>query len=79
MPRYFLNVRYRDGAEHLAVDEEGEDLPDADALREHVLEVAHDMLHQMPIRGVNWHECIFEVTDEAGQAVMTVPFAEAGG
>ena len=78
MPRYFLSVRYRDGAEHLAVDEEGDELPDVDALREHVLEVAHDMLHQMPIRGVNWHECIFEVTDEAGQPVMSVPFAEAG-
>jgi hypothetical protein len=77
MPRYFLNVRYRDGAEHLAVDEEGDELSDAGALREHVMETARDMLHQMPIRGINWHECIFEVMDEAGQPVMTVPFTEA--
>ncbi len=28
MPRYYFNVRFGPGAEHLAVDPEGDDLPD---------------------------------------------------
>jgi hypothetical protein len=77
VPRYFLSVRYKDGVNGLAVDEEGDELPDATALREHTLETARDLLSHSRITGITWSKCTFEVTDEAGDLVMTVPFAEA--
>jgi hypothetical protein len=77
VPRYFLSLRYKDGIDGLAVDEEGDELPDAGGLREHVLDTARDLLGNGRIGGVIWVECSFEVTDEAGHLVMTVPFAEA--
>ena len=75
--RYFLSLRYKDGPQGLAVDEEGDDLPNASALREHVLETARDLIHGRRISGIDWLDCTFEVTDEAGQRVLTLPFAEA--
>ncbi|MFL5518048.1 MAG: DUF6894 family protein [Gemmatimonadales bacterium] len=77
MPRYFLSVRYKPGPDGLAVDHEGDELPDAGALREHVLETARDLIRGSRLGSVNWYDCTFEVTNEAGQVVITVPFAEA--
>jgi hypothetical protein len=77
MPRYFLHVRYKEGPNGLAVDEEGDELPGANGLRAHVLSTAQDLLLHTRIRGVNWHDCTFEVTDETGRLVLTVPFREA--
>jgi hypothetical protein len=77
VPRYFLSLRYKDGIDGLAVDEEGDELPDASGLREHVLDTARDLLSHSRITGIKWSKCTFEVTDEAGQLVMKVPFAEA--
>jgi len=77
VPRYFLSVRYKDGINGLAVDEEGDELPDATALREHTLETARDLLSHSRIKGINWHNCTFEVTDEAGRHLMTIPFRDA--
>jgi hypothetical protein len=77
VPRYFLHMRYINGGEHLAVDEEGDELSDASALRRHVEDTIRDLINHTPIRGINWYECTFEVTDEAGQLVLTLPFSEA--
>ena len=77
MPRYFFNVRHRPGPAGLAVDEEGDDLADLNAAREHALRVtresiARDRLALIP----NWLVCSFEITDEKGQHVLTVPFSD---
>jgi len=77
VPRYFLHTRYKDGVDGLAVDEEGDELPDPALLREHVRNTARDLLSHSRITGVNWSDCAFEVTDEDGQLVLTFPFTEA--
>ena len=79
MPRYFLHLRYRDGVDGLAVDEEGDDLPDAGGLRTHVEATARDLMRHARLTAIpDWRACTFEVTDEAGQVVLTLPFAEVG-
>jgi hypothetical protein len=76
VPRYFLSLRYKKGPHGLALDEEGDELPDAGALREHVLETARDLISHSAIRSVRWHDCIFEVSDETGALLFTLPFSE---
>ncbi len=76
MPRYFLHLRYRN-VDGLAVDEEGDDLPDAGGLRKHVEATARDLMRQARLTAISdWRTCIFEVTDETGQVVLTLPFVE---
>jgi len=75
--RYFLHLRFRDGIDGLAVDEEGDELPNEVAQQAHVMETARD-LQQTRFGAVrNWADCTFEVTDEAGHLVLTLPFTEA--
>lgn len=78
MPRYFFNIRHRPGLAGLAVDPEGDELPDLNAAREHALFEARAMIareHLPLIR--DWMDCSFEIMGEAGQPVLTVPFSEA--
>src|SRR3954452_6764284 len=75
VPRYFLSLRYKDGIDGLAVDEEGDELPNEGVLREHVIETARDLIGTRS--NVHWLDCTFEVTDEAGHHVLTLPFKEA--
>jgi len=78
LPHYFLNLRYKDGPDGLAVDDEGDELPNLEALRTHVLETARDLMHKTRIGAIpDWSKCTFEVTDETGQRVLTPPFTEA--
>jgi hypothetical protein len=77
VPRYFLHLRYRDGVDGLAVDEEGDNLPDADDLHRHVEQTARDLMRHTRLEAIpDWRACIFEVTDETGQVVLTLPFSE---
>ena len=76
MPRYFLHLRYRDGSDGLAVDEEGDDVPEP-GLHAHVEATARDLMRKARLDVIrNWHGCIFEVTDDTGQLVLTVPFSQ---
>jgi hypothetical protein len=75
--RYFLNMRYKTGPNGLAVDEEGDEVADEEALRAYVADTARDLMLKSRITGIDWRTCIFEVTDEADQLVLTMPFAEA--
>jgi len=77
MLRYYLSVRYKDGPDGLAVDEEGDEIADEEALRVYVVDTARDLMLKTRIKGVDWRTCTFEVTDEAGRLVLTMPFAEA--
>ena len=77
MPRYFLHLRYRNGTDGLAVDEEGDELPGSDMLREHVEATARDLMRHTRLNAIrNWLDCTFEVTDETGQRVLTLPFSD---
>ena len=79
MPRFFLHLRYRDGVNGLAVDEEGDCMPNAGDLRKHVEATARDLMRHARLAAIpDWRACTFEVTDEAGQVVLTLPFAEVG-
>ncbi len=77
VPRYFLHLRYRDGIDGLAVDEEGDEVASPAELREHVEQTARDLMRGARLGAIpDWRTCVFEVTDEAGELVLTLPFAE---
>ncbi|MEG9505347.1 MAG: hypothetical protein MIN69_26440 [Methylorubrum extorquens] len=77
MPRYFFNVRHRPGPAGLAEDHEGDELVDVAAAREHAIAEARAMTAQDQLATIrDWMVCSFEITDEAGQLVLTVPFSD---
>ena len=77
MPRYFMNLRHRPGENGLAVDHEGDELADETLVRAHALHVARETIAKDRMATLrDWMVCSFEITDEAGEHVMTVPFSE---
>ena len=61
----------------LAVDKEGDDLPDAGGLRNYVEATARDLIRHARLAAIpDWRTCIFEVTDETGSRVLTLPFSK---
>ena len=69
-----MNVRYRG---RVFADEEGDALPDEAAARAYALETARDLISNGRMDAIrNWFDCTFEITDEAGRLVLTVPFGE---
>jgi hypothetical protein len=78
MPRYFLHLRYPASEDGFARDEEGDELPNPGALRQHVMDTARDLMVGARLKAIpDWLRCTFEVTDEAGTVVLTLPFSEA--
>ncbi|CAO4195443.1 DUF6894 family protein [Methylorubrum extorquens] len=76
MPRYFFNVRHRPGVAGLARDPEGDELADVSAARKHALSEVRAMIARDRLVTIrDWMDCTFEITDEAGQPVLTVPFS----
>ena len=73
MPRYYFHVR---SGNDLTRDPDGSDLPDIDAARKHAVRVACRVWSERPPESTNSNET-FEITDEAGQVVLKVPFSEA--
>jgi hypothetical protein len=77
MPRYFMNLRHRPGPNGLSVDEEGDELANVNAVREHALSVAEKMIARDRLTMIrDWLVCSFEITDEEGQLVLTLPFSD---
>ena len=77
MPRYYFNLRHRLGPAGLAVDPEGEELPDLNAARERALSAARDHIARTRTDTIrDWFVCSFEIEDEDAQRVLTVPFSE---
>jgi hypothetical protein len=77
VPRYFLHLGYRDGTDGLAIDEEGDEVSDLRALQEHVEATARDLMRRARLAAIpDWRTCTFEVTDEAGQRVLTLTFSQ---
>lgn len=76
MPRYFFHLRY--GPDKLAADPEGEILADPHVARAHALAAAGDLIARTRSDFVHdWFVCSFEIVDEAGEPVLTLPFGEA--
>ncbi|KAA0121631.1 hypothetical protein CIW48_22820 [Methylobacterium sp. P1-11] len=75
MPLYFLNLRY--GRDKVAVDPEGDELPDLDAARAHALEAARDLIARTRSYSVrDWFTCTFEIVNEGGRLLLAVPFSD---
>jgi len=77
MSRYFFNIRHRPGPAGLAEDPEGDELADVNAAHEMALTriramVARDRLTMIR----DWMVCSFEIVDEQGQPVLTLPFSK---
>jgi hypothetical protein len=78
MPRYFLHLRYPASEDGFARDDEGDEVPDPDTLRQHVVATARDLIKGARLKAIpDWRQCTFEVTDEAGTVVLRLPFSDA--
>ncbi len=78
MPRYFLHLKYPAQEDGFARDDEGDELSDPDDLRRHVVDTACDLMSGARLNAIpDWLQCSFEVTDESGTVVLTLPFSEA--
>src|ERR1700712_944139 len=78
MPRFFFNLRYGRGPSKLAVDPEGDELPDLDAAREHALRSARDLITRTRTDAVrDWFVCSFEIEDGDCRPLLTIPFGDA--
>jgi hypothetical protein len=76
MARYYFNLRHRPGPAGLAVDPEGEELPDLNAARERALEAARDHIARTRTDIIrDWFACSFEIENEDAQLLLTVPFS----
>ena len=75
MPRYFFHV-YR-GSDQSDLDSEGGECADLTVVREEALSTARHLLSEGMLAGKDRLHWRFEITDEAGHTVLTVPFSEA--
>ena len=73
MPRYYFHVRQ---GHELKKDREGMDLPDLQAARAKALKLACQRWRDAPPDAAH-NDQTFEISDEAGGTVLTVPFSEA--
>jgi len=77
VPYYFFNVRHAPGPDGLAVDPEGEDLPDLKAARAHALEAVRGMIAGPSLAAIrDWFVCSFEIEDVDAQLLLRVPFTD---
>jgi hypothetical protein len=74
MPRFFFHIRTESA---LIVDDEGEDQKDLVSVREQALESARELMAGCVLRGKEPDGDKFEITDEAGEVVLVLPFRDA--
>ena len=77
MPRLFCHLRYGWPAGKLAIDPEGDEGADVSLLRDHAIQIAGSVVKTRSHAVRDWMECSFEITDENGCAVFTVPFSDS--
>ncbi|WP_075292821.1 DUF6894 family protein [Pararhizobium arenae] len=71
MPRYYFHVRTGSAIEP---DPTGIDFPSIEAALSDAAEAAREILSDMVLAGESIDGEAFEITDEAGNVVATVPF-----
>ncbi len=74
MPRYYFHIRK---GEVLVEDPEGTEVSETEALEDEAVEAARDLLAEGDLQGLDRREWVFEVADESGATVLTLPFSEA--
>jgi hypothetical protein len=74
MPRYHLSIRHR---ERLFHDDEGEEIAGEMEMREQARLTARDLTRTASLAVPDWLACSLEVTDERGQLILHLPFADA--
>jgi hypothetical protein len=74
MARYHLNIRHHG---RLYRDDEGENIPSEIEMKVRALETAHDLIGTPSFTIPDWLACTLEVTNEAGETVLVLPFTEA--
>lgn len=76
MTRYYFHVR--DGSQvqgsQLLTDDEGSELPNLDAAKTEALAAAADILAARIKAGRPVGNAIFEIADETGAVLMSIPF-----
>jgi hypothetical protein len=72
MPPYYFHL-YND---MVVMDEEGRELPDMAAAREHAIEGARSLMAEQIMAGRLRLQHRIEVADEEGRVLMTIPFRE---
>ncbi len=73
----FLPSPPRRRARRSRPDPEGDELAGPEEARAHALMVARDLIARVRLHAVgDWFTCSFEVADEDGHTVTTVPFSE---
>ena len=70
MPMYYFHIR--DGST-LEVDPDGTELPDIRAAHAEALNVAHELLRELP----DLQKAVLEIADENGQTILTMPLSDA--
>jgi hypothetical protein len=73
MARFYFHVR---SGGDLMRDPDGSDLPDIDSARKEAVRMACRAWSEKPPERTGGNE-VFEITDEAGEIVLKVPFSEA--
>ena len=74
MPRYFFHIRKGDAVDQ---NSEGREIAATEVLREETIEAARDVLADGDVQGLDRREWVFEVADESGGIVLTLPFVDA--
>ena len=74
--RFFFNLRRGQASQPKPVvdDVEGDEIASVALARLHALDAARRLMRQRSHSIRDWLDCSFEITDEAGCIVMTVPF-----
>jgi len=73
MPRFFFHLA--DSATRLT-DEEGMELPDAEAAWFQAVRSARELIQADLCLGLSWKDRLVYIEDEAGAPVQQIPFAE---
>ena len=74
MPRYYFHIRKGDV---LVEDPEGTEVSETETLEDEAIEAARDLLADGDLQGLDRREWVYEVADESGATVLTLPFSEA--
>lgn len=74
MPRYFFHIRQGD---EVFADDEGEELADLSAVYTEAVESARELTADDVAQGRPPEPRMFEVTDEHGNTILTLPFEDA--
>jgi hypothetical protein len=74
MPLYFFHHQTVSG---LITDDEGDDLPGLQAVREEAVEAARELLAHAARAGRDARDESFVVVDDLGQTVLVLKFADA--